>query len=98
MDNTLDRINETWQLCQTLVACGKKIAAHRGVSDSELEHIYARGEASYLAGDYSDALIDFVYLIMHCPGEHRFQLMMGWTLHRLQQHQHALKFFRYALL
>ena len=40
MDNTLDRINETWQLCQTLVACGKKIAAHRGVSDSELARIF----------------------------------------------------------
>lgn len=94
----LARTPEAQQLSQALVTHGKKMTTQRGVNNAELEHLYTRGKTHYALGNYNEALADFAYLTLHKPDEHRFHLMLGWALHRVQQHAHALKFFNYALL
>lgn len=92
-----DKIKSLDEMCQALLVEGATLASLSGISNEELERVYARGYESYQAGHYGEALVDFTYLVMHQPWDRRFHMALGSALHQEGEYQSALKFYGYAL-
>ncbi|MCL9783338.1 SycD/LcrH family type III secretion system chaperone [Vibrio sp. S4M6] len=93
----MSNVEELSRFCQQVLEQGKTLAEMRDISAQELENIYSRGFDYYQQGDYTRALDDFSYLVIHNPWDRRFYIALGSTLQNMKQYREALSFFGLAL-
>lgn len=76
---------------------GATRASIQGITDQELEAVYAQALDALDAGRLDDALKDLVFLVTHQPMDNRFQYSLGFCLQCLGDHTAASGHYAYAM-
>jgi type III secretion system low calcium response chaperone LcrH/SycD len=85
-------------IADALVNHGVTLASIKGLSDDDLEGLYAAAYDHLAEGRASQAVDDLLLLVTHDPWEPRFQFAFGLALQSLGQYEAAAQHYAQALL
>lgn len=85
-------------LADAFVHHGVTLASIKGISDEELEAVYAEAYHQLAEGRPHDAVEDLMLLVSHNPWEPRYQQAYGLALQLLGQYEAAAQHYGQALL
>ena len=72
-------------------------ASVHGITDEELEAVYAQALDALDQGLFDEAMGDLVFLVTHQPMDNRFQYNMGFCLQSLADFTAAASHYAYAM-
>lgn len=85
-------------IADAFVNHGVTLASVKGISDDDLEALYATAYDHLAAGRAQDAVEDLLLLVTHDPWEPRFQFAYGLALQLLGQYEAAAHHYAQALM
>ena len=85
-------------LTEALFQHGITPASMKGISDADLESVYAIAHSQLVQGNAKEALDDLLLLVTHNPWDTRFQIAFALALQTLGQHETAARHYGQAFL